>query len=410
MAEPAAYPGGKELVTFGPVTDDQRAEYFAHYSNASLGKVKELYMKWARLGNAMSPECQQLNRLFSQCVDGNRITIPESLRDFEKLQDGPEPNRNAGPFILDLLHASSVEFLRDALDAAPDTTDDADVVDLLLSRDQLALSEFEMIQLTLRWCNHHGADIVQFAHLFHFSALSDEQRIWFLSRLPPSASAPSLVRNGLLQSSLVAPEEWRRFGLDHPHLHWKPIFYSGTDRMGRYFDALCCSLEIFHKKLVILQVDERLTLAMYIPHKVPRTSECQVDTSVRVFALPHSQGNTSSNYKVLPTKVNYRLYCDEHQFQLYEHKRSNTWIFMTKPQADDSLYRNEKQGLHRRRKKQQTIDDSTNFSCVISVALNKIGADLQRHVGKVQRQGVLGAVSPQTLIRCHLLSFRQQMF
>jgi hypothetical protein len=47
MAEPAQYPGGKELITFGEVTGDSRAEYFARYTNASLGRVKNLYMKWA---------------------------------------------------------------------------------------------------------------------------------------------------------------------------------------------------------------------------------------------------------------------------------------------------------------------------------------------------------------------------
>lgn len=45
MAEPALYPSGKELITFGEVTGDSRAEYFARYTNISLGRVKNLYMK-----------------------------------------------------------------------------------------------------------------------------------------------------------------------------------------------------------------------------------------------------------------------------------------------------------------------------------------------------------------------------
>jgi regulator of nonsense transcripts 1 len=393
ISEPAKYPGGKELITFGPVTDDQRAEYFARYTTASLGKIKNLYLKWARLGDAMSPQCQQLNRLFSQCVDGNYIRIPENLREFESLQDAPEPDSKMPAFILDVLHNASVMFLENALQGAPSASDDANVVDLLLSRDQMALSEFEMIRLTLRWCNKNGVDIMKFGHLFNFSALSDEQQIWFLSSLPPSQSAPGLVRNGLLQSTLVDPGDLQRFSLDNPHLHWKPIFYSATDRMGRFFDVLCRSLETFHKKLVILAVDERLTLAIYIPRKIPRASECQVDTAVRVFAIPHSKGSDSCSYKVLPTKINYRLYCDEHHFRLYERKRGNTWIFMTRPQVDDSLFRNEKRTLNHRRKKQQTIDDAKNFDCVISVALDKIGRDIHKHVGQVQRQGILNAVS-----------------
>jgi hypothetical protein len=92
MVEPAKYPSGREFVTFGEVNGDSRAEYFARYMNASLGRTKNLYMKWARISNAMSPECQQLNRLFSQCVDGNFIRIPENLKEFLKLEDPPEPS------------------------------------------------------------------------------------------------------------------------------------------------------------------------------------------------------------------------------------------------------------------------------------------------------------------------------
>ena len=162
MAEPAQYPSGKELVTFGEVTGDARAEYFARYTNVSLGKVKNLYMKWARLGNAMSPECQQLNRLFSQCVDGNRIKIPENLKEFSNLEDPPEPASVVAPFILDVLHAASTDFIRKVTSARPSISDPVDVMDLFLSRDKIAMSEFELLQLVLRWCERHALDIMEF--------------------------------------------------------------------------------------------------------------------------------------------------------------------------------------------------------------------------------------------------------
>jgi regulator of nonsense transcripts 1 len=64
MSEPALYPGVREPVSFTKITDDDRARYFARYSNISLSHIKNLYMKWARLNGSMSSECQQLNRLF----------------------------------------------------------------------------------------------------------------------------------------------------------------------------------------------------------------------------------------------------------------------------------------------------------------------------------------------------------
>ena len=393
MAEPAQYPGGKEFVTFGEVTGDSRAEYFARYTNASLGKVKNLYMKWGRLGNAMSPQCQQLNRLFSQCVDGNHIRIPENLKEFTALEDPPNPKPNVQPFILDVLHDASTTFIHQVANIRPDSSDGVDVMELFLTRDKIAMSEFELLQLVLRWCERNGSNILEYSHLLDFSTLTDEQQIWFLGRLPPSPTTPSLVRNGLLQSDLVTPEELRRFRLNQPRLHWKPVFKSATDRMRRFVPTMSRVLETFHKKLIILTVDERLTFAVYVPQKIVRASEVQVDTSVRVFALPHSQGPTSPNYKVLPTKVNYMLFCDEHVFQLYERKRANTWIFLRRSQGDDSLYRNEKNQGDKRRIRNRTVQEGTNFDCKASIALDKVSRDIQQHIGKVQQNGILGAVS-----------------
>ncbi|KAJ4288053.1 hypothetical protein N0V90_012070 [Kalmusia sp. IMI 367209] len=391
MAEPAQYPGGKELVTFGEVTGDARAEYFARYTNASLGKVKNLYMKWARLGNAMSPECQQLNRLFSQCVDGNHIRIPENLQELKGLDDPPEPSETVAPFILDILHSASTDFIQRQASVAPELTDGADVMELFMSRDKLAISEFELLRLVSRWCERNCVDIMEFCSQFNFSALSDEQQIWFLSRLPPSATTPSLVRNGLLQSDSISPAELQPFSLDHPQMHWKPLFKSSSDRMGRFLPTVSRALEIFHKKLVVITVDERLSLAIYIPNKIPRSSEVQVDTNIRVLTLPHSQGPNSPNYRAIPTKVNYRLYCDDHVFELYERKRSATWIFLRRSHGDDTLYRNEKNKGDKRRKREQTIQTETNFDCVASVALDKTSREIQQHIGRVNRKGILGA-------------------
>jgi len=270
-----------------------------------------------------------------------------------------------------------------------------DGLDLLLSRDQVAISEFELIQLTLKWCKKNSFDISEFTHFFNFSSLSDEQQIWLVNHLPLSQN---LVRNGLFQSHLIQPAELQRFGLDLHNLHWRPVFHSSSDRMGRFLSTLCRSLESFHKKFIVLRVDERLTLAIYVPAKVNSATEVQVDGSVRVFALPRSQGERSPNYRVMPTKTNYRLYCDESSFQLYEFKRANTWVFITRSQFNDSSYRSEKRAGDRRRMKEQTVDDGTNYDCRISVALQKISKDIQTHVGRVNRNGVLGAVSKNSTI------------
>jgi len=105
LSQPAEYPGGREPVVFKPITSDVRLEYFARYTNASLGRAKNLFLDWARLKGPMSAECQQLNRLFSTCVDGNSIKIPKVL------ESPPQPPSDVLPFVLDTLQAMAKEFI-----------------------------------------------------------------------------------------------------------------------------------------------------------------------------------------------------------------------------------------------------------------------------------------------------------
>ena len=387
VAEPATYPGAKERIEFGKITDDDRAEFFAKYNNMSLGRVKNLYLKWVRLKGPLNPECQQLNRLFSQCVDGNRIKVPACL------EDPPETSNDAPPFILDILHEAATIAISDVVDKSLSFTGyPVDVLDLLSCRDSIAISEFELIQLVLRRCEKGDCNFGDYASLFNYSALSDEQQAWLLSRLPASKNLPSLIKNGLLQSELVEPTELHKFQLHHPNLHWKPIFTSSTDHMARFLTRTSRAMEIFHKKLIVLQADERLTLMIYIPQKVSKATEIQVDASVRVFALPRSSGYHSVNYRVTPTKASYRLYCDDAAFQLYQGKRGNTFIYLNRSADVNSSYTNTKSEGDRRRERQKKLEDGTSFECRASVALDKISSPIQKHVGRINRAGIRAAV------------------
>ena len=387
VAEPAVYPGVKEKISFGKITDDDRAEFFANYNNASLGKVKNLYLDWARLKGPMSAECQQMNRLFSQCVDGNRIRVPSNL------EDPPTPPGNHPAFILDTLH--------DAARASIDITISKEqelmaypfeIVDIVANRSEFALSEFELIQLVLQKCDQTGRPFIDYAPCFNYSALDDAQQAWLLTRLPASQQESSLIKNGLLQSQLIVLDELRNFGLHHPMLHWKPVFRSCTDRMGRFLNTASRSMELFYKKLMVLRVDKRLSLMIYIPQKIPRASEVRVDSSVRVFALPHSSDVGSVKYRVVPTKIDYRLYCDDNVFQLYQAHRKNTFVFLTAGPLDESSFHHIDGEGDRRRQKQVTIQNGTNCDCRASVALDKIGKPIQTHVGRLNRAAVHAAV------------------
>lgn len=385
VSQPARYQGGKEPVTLRPITDDDRLQYFAKYTNASLGRVKNLYLDWAREKGPMSSECQELNHLFSFGVDGDRIKVPKHL------ENAPKPGN--GPFILDILHEAANKDVADRQSKSQRWDGFTfDALQLLLSRDDFALTEFDLVKLTYQWCSRNQARLVDFLEYFDFNRMSDEEKAWVLSHLPNSVGLQSLVLNALLSSNLVSATEIHPYRLDSPSIHWKCAFDSTQDRMATFLEATARLLEDFHKKLIILQVDERLTLAIYVPKKIQKGRDCQVDDLIRLFAFPHSQEDQELHRCVVPTKRTYRLYCDDHSFQLYQGQRGNTWIFITRPGSNDTTYQSIQNRGDKRRQRQATVDAGLNRDFVTSVALDKFSRGLQTHIGRVNRNPVMAAV------------------
>lgn len=385
VAEAANYQGPPEPITFKKITHDDRLAYFAGYTNASLGRVKNLYLDWARLKGPMSAQCQELNHLFSRCVDGNRIKVPPHLENL------PKADIPLQGFILDVLHKVSEDYIstRRPVDSLNDLS--ANGVELFLSRDRIMLTEFDLFKMALSWCRKHCESVTEHLVYFDFSQMSDEQRFWVLGQLPVEEGIPELVINGLLQSSLLSRSEIRSCRLDLPRIKWKRIFDSTYDRIGRFMDVAGKALEMFHRKLIVLRVDTRLTVAIYIPKRIIKYQEAVVDDSVRLLAFPHSQEAAEIYRQTLPTKMDYRLYFNNLGLQLYEKQRANTWVFLTKPGQDDAPYRGIEAIGDRRRARQSTVEAELNSDLVASIALNKFSGGLAKHVGRVNRNPIIGA-------------------
>lgn len=171
------------------------------------------------------------------------------------------------------------------------------------------------------------------------------------------------------------------------------MFDSTQDRLATFLDKVTTTFELFHRKLIVFRVDESLTLAIYVPHKIERRQEVQVDDRCRLFAFPHTRAEGNSHRLALPTKLNYRIFCDENIFQLFDTKRGNTWVYIARGPSNDGSYRSTEGRGDKRRQRQQTVNEGLNFDFRASVALNKFSRGLQKHVGRVNRNGVLGAVS-----------------
>ncbi|PON22462.1 hypothetical protein TGAM01_v208743 [Trichoderma gamsii] len=392
ISQAAHYPGVREPLKFTPITDDDRLLYFAKYTNASLGRVKNLYLRWARANNAMSPECQELNRLFSQCVDGNRINSSQ----LDKFANPPEPKAEAPPFVLDELHDAAKDIIAKQKLEARSRTDSLegytlDAIQLLLCRDDIAISEAELIRMAVRWCRRTNTPFYHLLNMFDLNSLKSEDKAWVLAQMPTYVDAPSLVLNALCSSSLLTEAELKHFHLDYPGMHWKRVYTTEQDRPAMFMEATCRNLELFHKKMIIFRPNERLTVAMYVPQKITPADDFVVGSKVRLFAFPHSQGRETQSRLSLPTKKEYRLFCDHSTLQLFEGQRRDTWIYIGRGGSNDSSYRNAPTEKDRRKARQDSLDNGTNFDFRASIALNKFSKNLQSHVGRINRQGISNA-------------------
>ncbi|KAI4088352.1 MAG: hypothetical protein LQ344_006137 [Seirophora lacunosa] len=386
VAQAASYQGPPEPVTFKKITHEDRLAYFAGYTNASLGRVKNLYMDWARLKGSMSPQCQELNHLFSRCVDGNRIRVPPHLESL------PKAEVPTGPFILDTLHQAAEAHITGQtpwLDFVAELS--VEGMELLLSRDNVMLTEFDLFKMTSAWCSKYRLLLRDYLDFFDFSQMSDEQRNWIVGQLPAEERTAKLVLNGLLQSNLLTQSELQSCKLDIPRVRWKCIFDSGSDRLGRFMEVAGKAMEMFHRKLLVLRVDSRLTIAIYIPLKITKYQETVIDGSARLLSFPHSQVAGATYRQTLPTTKGYRLYFSSLGLQLYNQQRRDTWVFLNKPGQEDAPYRAIEDVGDRRRVKHSTIETGINSDLVASVALNKFSSGLQKHVGRVNRNPIAGA-------------------
>lgn len=250
-----------------------------------------------------------------------------------------------------------------------------------------------MICLVHDWCQKSGqAQICDLLPYFDLSAITSEQLHWLLQVLPPSIGYPSLVMNRLLSSDILAPEELSPFNLDLPGIRWKCIF-SANDRMANLFEVFERSFSQFHRKLLVLKIHNRLTVAIYIPQQIYPEEEAPVGRTVRVIAFPHTQERDNRHGCIHTTKATYRLYYDHNTFQLYEVARSNTFIWIGRPGKNDVSYRSVKGIANRARERQRSIVAGVNHDWVTSIALNRFSQHVRTQIGRVYRDGIAGAVS-----------------
>ncbi|KAG2003690.1 RNA helicase [Coprinopsis cinerea AmutBmut pab1-1] len=373
VSEPYDYPPNKEPRPKA-VTRADLANHFASYTSSGVAKVSALHNKWAissPLG-ALCVECQELNALHSQSVDGAPIKIPE------RLQNPPEPDPN-NPFIIDVLKEHEEKF--EAEFRASPQVNPQDLVELdaehaqqhieqLFKSNQKALSEFELFELALRFSRKHGVDIRPFLTQIDISALTSMQKATIKSVLDLSRIEYPYLWNSLFQSDILSSSDLRIQNLDSS-ISLQKLYSSRSNSQATFFEYLRKATQDYTRKLLLLRTDDRFAVGIFMRGPIPWDEEPEVaENVVAVSFMDRSSAHPPTHH---PCSKGYRLHCSYSRFQLYDRHIGDTFVFLQRSPTEHQT------------------------DVVMSVALQKFSQTLRRQLGRVNR-------TPLVTIELHVVS------
>ena len=222
--------------------------------SSGVARVSALHAKWARSSpdGALCVQCQELNALHSQCVDGANIKIPDKLA---------TPPEQTEPFILDLLEQASDEFSTRFAESASRRTEILAVDQLegerllsqLLKSTQNALSEYELFNLAFRLATKYSLNIRPFLAQIDMSALTTAEKHTMTTTLSLSAVDYPFIWNSLVRSDILTPRDLYQRNLGHPFaLH--RLYSSRINGLTTFFEFLRMAIQDYTRKVLIVQV------------------------------------------------------------------------------------------------------------------------------------------------------------
>lgn len=201
---------------------------------------------------ALSVECQELNALHSQSVDGGKIVIPE------RLSNPPETKE---PFILDLLAEAATAFSERFLaslpmyDVARDLPqDDAmQYIRQLLRGERHAFSEFEMFNVAVAIARKREIDLRPMLPYLNLGALTVEQKYTVSSTLGLTPEEDRYVWNSLFWSDILTERDLEQRKLN-TRIPLQRFYSSNKSGLRTFWQYMKMCLEDFTRKVLVLKV------------------------------------------------------------------------------------------------------------------------------------------------------------
>ncbi|KAF9261342.1 RNA-directed RNA polymerase [Marasmius fiardii PR-910] len=388
VAESYDYPPNKERASRG-VSRMDMANHFASYNNAGLARVAALHARWVASSpkGALSVECQELNALHSQAVDGASVKVPE------KLSSPPPRPKDAEPFILEALAEHAKAFAEQwtesrALVSGPSsystnrtedmTQDDRErlLLNLLQSEKLTNISEYELFTVAWRFTRKYpGISLKSYLSHFDFGAFTTEQKHAVVGLLELDPRRHPYVWNSLVRSDILGYRDLYQRDLNRP-FSLQRLYSSKVDGMVTFFEYLRMATQEYTRKVLILKTDDRFSIAIFMRGEIPWDEDPIVGNNVVVCSFLPQTSDTFSTLR--PCTVDYRLRCGDGVFQLYDKVMNNSFVFLVKPPK------------------------ASGAEVAASIALQKFSRKLQAQLGRLYRQPVVG-------IEIHVVSNRDRV-
>jgi hypothetical protein len=391
VSEPYDYPPNKESSNL-KVTRADLVRHFAFYSGASVAEVSRLHALWARISpkGTLSQQCQELNALHSQSVDGARIKIPDRLKPSQKLIDTLRE-----PYVLDVLAAAAdkerTEFAASPAPrlAPPQNGRDMEdvrrlMLDILQSDDKalLVFTEYERFNLVLKLARHYSINPRELRpYLAHidFGALTAAEKISLSVTLGYGREKEECMPlwNSLFRSDIVTHNDLYQRELNRPY-PLQRLYSSKIHGSATFFQYLRRATQEYHRKLLIIKTDERFAVGIFMrgPISWDEATDSVVGNNVVVCSFMSQSTSQHSLYR--PCGAGYKLHLSHGRLQLYDKKEASTFVFITKPAQ------------------------ASGADVATSIALERISPRVKTQIGRLNR-------APLTAIEIHVISNRDRV-
>ncbi|KIK70231.1 hypothetical protein GYMLUDRAFT_150630 [Collybiopsis luxurians FD-317 M1] len=376
--ESYGYPPNREI-TQKTITRQDLARFFASYNNSGMAQTSALHNKWARYHpqGAMSPECQELNALYSQAVDGARVKIPERLR------NPPEPPEGSTFVLTELFNAAKIwsqAFLsrEGGADSEPVTLEEADeLIKCLFSVSETTISEYRLIELARRIARKHQVDFRRYLSYINYGALQTHEKYELAVNLRMSPQEQAYMWNSLLRSDIVNATDLADKKLSGP-LRVQRLYSSKELGLSAFFGYLVHAMESFTRKLIIIKLDDRFAFTIFMRGDIPLNEDFPVNGEHVVVATFMRESALEAIPTFTSCTTGYQLYCGDGNIQLFNRHRQNTFIHIRKPPAN------------------------SGEEFITSIALQNISARVQKQMGRVNR-------TPVATMEIHVVSNRDRI-